>query len=107
MHSHPNKIISYSILAKEYERLMSLDKKLNLILNIMNGNGPYIVSVTMIAKANEVERHEILSKPWMMPNYGMDFETNKKKFWTVEEYLAWEDIPVEERRKTYQIVKIS
>lgn len=42
------------------------------------------------------------SKPWLMPNFGEGQHGNRKKKWTMEEFLEWDAIPVEKREEMFR-----
>ena len=102
------RILSYSIVAEEYERLIDIDRKYKALANLIESNDPKFVTVSLIAKANKVNRYDVFNKPWLMPNFGEDgseHEGRKKRFWRYDEYLEWIAIPEMERISMYRQLK--
>ena len=101
------KILSYSIIAEEYERLLSVDRKFKELTLIIEKNIPSFITVAMIGKAHGLTRQEVANRPWMMPNCGLmpadyDGPANRKRFWRYDEYLDWISIPEEVRIRQYR-----
>lgn len=99
------KIISYSIIAEEYERLLEIDRKFNELKNLIDKNNPAFITVSMIARAQGITRQDVMNRPWLMPNFGYietPSEHKKKRFWRYDEYLDWIGIPEYERVQQYR-----
>ncbi len=101
-----SKILSYTVDAKEYERLIAVDRKFTELTNIINANDPKFITVAMIANAHGINRQDAINRPWMLPNFGkFDGPTNggrKKRFWRFDEYLDWVEIPETDRIRMYR-----
>jgi hypothetical protein len=99
------KILSYSIIADEYERLMELERRYNALVKLIEANDPKFVTVSMISNAHGISRNDAFNRPWMLPNLGEDgseHEGRKKRFWRYDEYLDWFAIPEIERIAMYR-----
>ncbi len=99
------KIVSYSIIAEEYERLLEIDRKFNELKTLIEKNNPAFITVSMIANAQGISRQDVLNRPWLMPNFGhidTATEQKKKRFWRYDEYLDWVGIPEYERVQQYR-----
>lgn len=99
-------ILSYTIDAKEYERLREVDRKFTDLTKLINANDPKFVTVLMIANAHGISRQDALNRPWMLPNFGKvegsSDEGRRKRFWRFDEYLDWVAIPELERIREYR-----
>nr|WP_321298378.1 hypothetical protein [uncultured Sphaerochaeta sp.] len=99
-------ILSYTIDAKEFDRLREVDRKFSDLTKLIYANDPKFVTVAMIANANEISRQDALNRPWLLPNFGKVDETSdvkrRKRFWRFDEYLDWVGIPEMERIREYK-----
>lgn len=98
-------ILSYTIDAKEYERLREVDRKFTDLTKLINANDPKFVTVLMIANAHGISRQDALNRPWLLPNFGKvdnSSESRRKRFWRFDEYLDWVAIPEFERIREYK-----
>ena len=99
------KVESYLIVAEEYERLVEIEKKLDVLKTLIEKNDPVFITVAMIANAEGLKRQDVLNRPWLMPNFGRVTnmkEGKRKRYWHFEDYLDWVSIPEQERIKMYQ-----
>ena len=101
-----SKILSYTIDAKDYERLVESDRKFEELSRLINANDPRFITVTMIANAYGISRQDAINRPWMLPNFGKTDNPSdgvrKKRFWRFDEYLDWVAIPEHERIKQFR-----
>lgn len=98
--------MTYDLATKEdidhiAEQLRQVSETLNVVLSKLRVST--MLCTEDIARITGYSSKTIRqSKPWLMPNFGEGYSSNRKKKWTMEEFQKWDAIPVAQREEMYR-----